>query len=1841
MKQLLFCLGWLISSQSFGQVYILNEDFSSASGTNPPLEWKSTPIAGNADDKWHFDNPGNKVVNNPMTSPFAIFDASTISGNGNPEVVSLESPFFDASIGKYTLLFFDHVFKAASGARGKIMAFNGTSWVDVKLFNTSTENPRHEVIDLTAICAGKTNAKIRFQWEGNGEGFWAIDNISIYAPLLLDAGITDIDSPEMPFDSGEQVVKVTLSNLGYSTLTSATIKWSVNGIVQPSFKWQGSVPNGSLLSEISIGTFSFEPGRPAKLKIWSDLPNGNTDQSHLNDSTSNTVIAKFCGIYTIGGIDPVFESFIDAIKSLTIAGVSCPVTFMVRSGIYPEPILFDPIPGSSQVNEITFQAENGDSTSVTLTAETTTGSDYLIHFNNSHYINFRKLKLHATYNEYDLFKFSNGSSHINISNCNIYHSTEVYNHFNISQKSSYINILNNYISGRNAWNPMLNIVQESHHVLFRNNVVNEMPGYNGYRMGFSNANNISVENNKITNCNGGAGFIVQNCQSVNFLNNWIDNNSWRGHTLYLIDSRNDSIIGNYLNKSNGIFLERSEQTVLLRNTVLNVRDVDGLHIFGGSSFIANNAIHILGERKIAGIRIEQLSAESSICFNSISVANINDSTTALSIKGSGDFILKNNILSNPGPGFAIRGTLENYNISWDYNNYFSHLGKLAQVNDLLLDSLAQWKKLIHSDANSFSVNPYFSDATFPSIHQSFLNNQGIPVSEIMFDIDSTQRNQTAPDIGSREFTPCDTDAGIEEISSPKMPVLAGSEPVKVILHNHGTNPLTSVKIIYSVNGLVYPDINWSGNLLYNQTVEVILGNFDFSKESFAVFRAWTKDPNNLPDCKPENDSTLSYQLAAPLCGDFTIGGENPDFINFNEAVTNLKMAGITCPVTFFVRPGQYNEQIEFDSIKGASEINTITFQAANDDSLSAILSYQGASTFDYLIHFNNSHYINFRKLKLHATYNEYDLFKFSNGSSHINISNCNIYHSTEVYNHFNISQKSSYINILNNYISGRNAWNPMLNIVQESHHVLFRNNVVNEMPGYNGYRMGFSNANNISVENNKITNCNGGAGFIVQNCQFVNFLNNWIDKNNWTSQAIGLFDSSNDSIIGNIIRNSRGINLVNCIDEFVSSNQITGVLSDYGILMNSSNSFLINNYINIDPKNTLSCIHVEKSASTNRVAFNSLVSNSSLSTPLSINTSNVNIVKNNIFKNTKGGNLIKINEISRIEFDYNNYFSESGIIGKYLDNNYLTLSSWSAAIDGEANGMNLNPYFASDSTYKVYQRGLNGAGIPVQGVLFDIEGEIRNDQAPDIGCDEFMVDFGITQVISPSNDCRHSATDSLTVLLRQFGDVPFTNIILAAQLDNQPVMRDTIVGTVYNDMVFTFPKTVNISNQGSYTIKCWLVGNSDDNINNDTITVKRSSYPAPKVDFAYQGNKQNLPIQFTGTASIDPPYSVASYEWLFGDGDTAKVRETSHIYKNSGTYLVIFRAYNNMGCYSEVSKQVVVEQYEVLQLTVSSKNSKCSDVCSGEIQITATGGTSPLTLYLDNKLITANVVSNVCAGKYTVKAVDAAGVSKTAEATIITESPVSVNIVADKTEGNIPLDVNLHAEGTGAVSYQWYYNDTLLSENQNISMRFEEPGLQTIILISSSGPPDHCMSSDTIRIMAATEVSIQIPNVFTPNGDEINDTFGAVTTGVKSLEMHIYDRNGRLVHTIGAPEGRWDGTMPSGTKAPPGVYYYYLTARGYDGLDYTRQGNVNLYRDLVTLVPNPVQTKAELDLKGRFTGEKTISVYNVSGILMREWTTAEDIMQIDFSRLKAGLYVLKASGTEETVVVKFIKAEKP
>ena len=103
--------------------------------------------------------------------------------------------------------------------------------------------------------------------------------------------------------------------------------------------------------------------------------------------------------------------------------------------------------------------------------------------------------------------------------------------------------------------------------------------------------------------------------------------------------------------------------------------------------------------------------------------------------------------------------------------------------------------------------------------------------------------------------------------------------------------------------------------------------------------------------------------------------------------------------------------------------------------------------------------------------------------------------------------------------------------------------------------------------------------------------------------------------------------------------------------------------------------------------------------------------------------------------------------------------------------------------------------------------------------------------------------------------------------------------------------------------------------------------------------------------------------------------------------------------------------------------------------------------------------------------------------------------------------------------------------------QYDAPGAYEIVLtIIEDATGETYIATDTAYIQDL----IHVPNVFTPNDDNINDFFIVRANGIDPIEIFIYSKTGTLVYKDTSPVIVWDGRNSSGSLVSPGVYYYIL-----------------------------------------------------------------------------------------------------
>jgi uncharacterized repeat protein (TIGR01451 family) len=193
----------------------LSEDFA----TGIPATWTVIDRSrggGGADGfTWYADSAadpaacGSPNPNAPIAGTWAAIDSSCTGGGDrmDEDLITSVMDFVDDPI---VTLEFDHWFEADTGEIADVdvrSSLTGGQWVNVARFTgTSTANPVHEVIDISAWAGDAPDVQIRWHYyEAQAELYWYVDNVVVhfFAPeLCLNEVCAAPSSSPPPVPSG-------------------------------------------------------------------------------------------------------------------------------------------------------------------------------------------------------------------------------------------------------------------------------------------------------------------------------------------------------------------------------------------------------------------------------------------------------------------------------------------------------------------------------------------------------------------------------------------------------------------------------------------------------------------------------------------------------------------------------------------------------------------------------------------------------------------------------------------------------------------------------------------------------------------------------------------------------------------------------------------------------------------------------------------------------------------------------------------------------------------------------------------------------------------------------------------------------------------------------------------------------------------------------------------------------------------------------------------------------------------------------------------------------------------------------------------------------------------------------------------------------------------------------------------------------------------------------------------------------------------------------------------------------------------------------------------------------
>ncbi len=267
-----------------------------------------------------------------------------------------------------------------------------------------------------------------------------------------------------------------------------------------------------------------------------------------------------------------------------------------------------------------------------------------------------------------------------------------------------------------------------------------------------------------------------------------------------------------------------------------------------------------------------------------------------------------------------------------------------------------------------------------------------------------------------------------------------------------------------------------------------------------------------------------------------------------------------------------------------------------------------------------------------------------------------------------------------------------------------------------------------------------------------------------------------------------------------------------------------------------------------------------------------------------------------------------------------------------------------------------------------------------------------------------------------------------------------------------------------------------------------------------------------------------SFSWNNGVNNDSNIV----INPNSGYYTAT--GTNSNGCSGSDSIFVNVNQLPTAGISGN------SIICPNSF-VTLTSNPSPNSSYSWSGPIPSNsqtLTTNI-PGTYTLTETNSCGSSNT------TINVISSNVIADFnysiTNNFLPTTVSFTNTSTNNQINNWSFTNGDTMNTVDANSLFNTPGDYSVELIvtNSDGCKDTVIKTLTIPDF---QVVLIIPNIFTPNGDSVNDTFYITAKGITDLKLEIFNRWGQFITEVTNPLIGWNGREIS-----DGTYYYLITGK--------------------------------------------------------------------------------------------------
>ncbi len=264
-----------------------------------PATWLYIDNSGNGAGVWQAISEAGEN--------FVAFDSDGYGDDGKPENADLITPVIDCSSASFVAVSFLSGFVQFANSVGtaSYSTNGGTTWTSFYTVN----NDGTEVVleNLSTALAGQANVRFKFNYVGDWDYFWFIDDFTVYTPATKDMAAVAVtmgayyDISDAPF-----VVTGTLVNLGSENVTSFDLNYTVDGGAPVTQAISGiNIPFGVEYNFTHSTGFTPSTVGDYEITAYASNINGGADAVPANDEASTTITVFENAVQRV----PLFEIF--------------------------------------------------------------------------------------------------------------------------------------------------------------------------------------------------------------------------------------------------------------------------------------------------------------------------------------------------------------------------------------------------------------------------------------------------------------------------------------------------------------------------------------------------------------------------------------------------------------------------------------------------------------------------------------------------------------------------------------------------------------------------------------------------------------------------------------------------------------------------------------------------------------------------------------------------------------------------------------------------------------------------------------------------------------------------------------------------------------------------------------------------------------------------------------------------------------------------------------------------------------------------------------------------------------------------------------------------------------------------------------------------------------------------------------------------------------------------------------------------------------------------------------------------------------------------------------------